>query len=70
MNISLVQIIPPLPDISDMSYWNAAERKRVKKARSGREILHMSEGTRNLKCRYISSKLERYQSNIFSHRRS
>ncbi len=32
MNIRFVRVIPQFLDISDMSYWKAAERKIVKKA--------------------------------------
>ncbi len=32
MKVRLVRIIPQLLDISDMSYWTPAQRKRVKKA--------------------------------------
>ncbi len=32
MSIMLVRVIPQLLDISDMSHWTPAERKRVKKA--------------------------------------
>ena len=31
MSIFLVRVIPQLLDISDMSHWTAAERKRVKR---------------------------------------
>jgi nucleotide-binding universal stress UspA family protein len=36
MNIRLVRVIPQLLDISDMSHWTAAQRRRVKKVMEGK----------------------------------